>query len=148
MTINLFNKEKNKMAKTKHIGKFGKIIIMVGLLSVFALSSVALAQSYGYNDTLPTFGHKTLVEGVKNVDDGYAVNQTGNCQSAFYCWIDYKYDNSWRVCTGDYECYANSTVQMKYDYATPGRGTSVRLRTKIYSANVTGGQRVIGNITF
>lgn len=135
------------MINIRKLGKKGKIIVMVGLLSVFAMSSAAFATSYGYYNTLPTFGHKTLVDGTKDVE-GHAKNTTGDCESNFYCWLDYNNNGSWYNCTDDYECVPNATCEMKYSPATPNIGTQVRLRTKIYAPNGIGGQLVRGNIIF
>lgn len=41
------------MINIRKLGKKGKIIVMVGLLSVFAMSSAAFATSYSYDDTMP-----------------------------------------------------------------------------------------------
>ena len=127
--------------------KLTKIMLLVAAFSVFVLTSVAMAATtYYYDTTLPTVGHKTVVEGKKENTINYATNSMGNCESAYYGWIDYKHDNSWIDCTEDYTCYANSTVLIYYSDAIPNVGTTVRLRTKAYS--LLGGQRIVGRITF
>ena len=129
------------------MSKLTKIMLLVAAFSVFVLTSVAMAATtYYYDTTLPTFGHKTVVEGRKENTISYATNSMGNCESAYYGWIDYEHNNSWINCTEDYTCYANTTVLMYYSDAVPNTDSNVRLRTKAFS--FLGGQRIVGRITF
>lgn len=116
------------------------------MLSVFVLSTAAFAQSYSYDTTIPFFGHKTITEGTKYTSQNKTVNYTGNCESAFYCWIDCQINGSWTKVADDYTCYANATYEFNYDDVVPAINSSVRLRTKLYKTN--SGQRIVGNIDF